>query len=204
MSLYSKGEMVDVAKRAELWMWSGCPSELLEILWTINSVSLDEASAPIDDVSAIFNRLSKFSPSEWANSHHEGGPVVERNHIASAYQGAVEIYARRLFNQPWQEMSVTDDIVDATIAHLIAIHPTDTHFKGIVWPAFIAGAEARTLSQRAITRRMFEDLSNFLHTWNVKRVIPTLERIWARTPADSVKQSWVHYLREAGDDLLLL
>ncbi|KAL8424175.1 hypothetical protein RB596_004134 [Gaeumannomyces avenae] len=122
------------------------------------------------------------------------------------------------------------------VAHTVAWHldhltPEDAHFKGALWPAFVAGAEARRDDDRNVVRRVFAEMYGLLHCRSVRRAMQVLAKTWASRPvvppalqipeeaeADLVdfhysspssnacvdEPSWLEELCSSGEELLLV
>ena len=123
-----------------------------------------------------------------------------RTHLAESYKGAISIYAARSF-PALAGHTKFDKILDTAICHLHSIPPHDGHFKGILWPAFVLGAEAKDAKHRAIVLDIFHHLHSLLQTWAVKQATLLLQEIW-ENPASS--GSWLQRVREKGLELFLV
>lgn len=189
--LFGLQELDKILDRAESRSWTGCPSELLKTLCRVNTLcsAAAQGGAPQPDyANQLLSRLETFSSAQWAANFRDPAQVPNRNHLASAYQGAIYIYARRALR--WhlggtedeeERLGRTAHIVVAE--HLDHIASDDVHFKGILWPAFVAGAEARADADRGVIRRILWDMYGLLHVRSVRRAIELLEQMWAaRTP----------------------
>lgn len=148
-------------------------------------------------------RLERFSCSDWA-LHFPGKDLHDqRLHMASAYKGAIAIYASHALSEHRDNTLVMEDIVDLTLHHLKQISPTDSHFKGILWPAFILGAEARLPEQRLWIANALEQLYDMIHMWNIKRGLSVLRRLWARPPPFH-RRSWLEEVYDMDGKLMLI
>ncbi|KAJ0104022.1 hypothetical protein J7T55_009686 [Diaporthe amygdali] len=193
-----------VLQRAQSWSWTGCPAELVEILHDLNTLQSQGSNLPQNDVSSILSRLEKFSCSEWA-LHFPGKDLhQQRLHMASAYKGAIVIFASQALNSICDNPFLVDEIVDLTLHHLKQISPIDSHFKGILWPAFILGAETRLPEQQMWISSTLEQLYGMIHMWNIKRGLSVLCRLWDRPlPADG-RRSWLEEVYDMDERLMLI
>lgn len=82
--------------------------------------------------------------------------------------------------------------------HLTAIDPQDAHFKGLVWPPFVTGAEAQTTDQRTAIKAVFGHLCEVWQCQNVNSAVEVLESLWAREFSAGGRRSWIEYLYEKG------
>ncbi|GAD97381.1 hypothetical protein AOR_1_12134 [Paecilomyces variotii No. 5] len=192
----------DVLRRAETHSWTGCPAELLAILYTINRLSSDSYELSSDDIAILFNRLEQFSPSEWANGSRMIKSKQQRYRLASVYKTAIHMFGSRVLyrsNEPYPE-----NTINTALAHLSSIRPDDTHFKAIVWPAFVVGMEAYTTEQWNTTARIFGDLYDFFRTSHLKHAMVALQNIWTHSLSENPKRTWLKYLDMIGYELLFV
>lgn len=124
--------------------------------------------------------------------------------MASAYKGAIVIYASHALSATCDNRLLVGDIVDLTLHHLQQISPSDSHFKGILWPAFILGAEARLPEQRLWVANALEQLFGMIHMWNIKRGLSVLHRIWARPLPAYDRRSWLEDVYDMDEKLMLI
>lgn len=123
--------------------------------------------------------------------------------MATAYKGAIVIYASRALGPHCDNPLFVEDIVDFTLQHLKQISPSDSHFKGILWPAFILGAEARAPEQRLWIANALEQLYSMIHMWNIKRGLSVLHRLWARPLPTHDQKSWLEEVYDMDEKLML-
>lgn len=145
--------------------------------------------------------------------------------MASAYKGAIAIYASRalsthcdarsgdgsrcVLRDCWVHGKIKHDkllenIVDLSLRHLQQISPRDSHFKGILWPCFIIGAEARLPEQRSWIANALEQLYGMIHMWNIKRGLSVLHRLWARPFPAYENKSWLEEVYDMDEKLVLI
>ncbi|KAK6819623.1 hypothetical protein PG987_016106 [Apiospora arundinis] len=192
--VFNESELPAVLQRAEGSSWTGCPAELLQVLCDVNRGVESES----------LGLISKFSCSQWAAKHHETASVTMRTHLAEAYRGAISVYALRVLSREVVREDVTA-VVGRGILHLRQIPSDDTHFKGILWPAFVLGAEATDLVHRAVILEIFQNLSRLLQTWAVNQATIILQEIWANADQPSIiPQSWLQHVRDKGLELFLV
>lgn len=95
-----------------------------------------------------------------------------RYHLSCSYKAAIEIYASHVICEPAAQQYLSrpyiSGLIDFSIMHLTAIDPQDAHFKGLVWPAFVTGAEAQTTAQRTVIKAVFGHLCEF---WQCQMLI---------------------------------
>lgn len=190
LNLFTEPELDAILQRAEGTSWTGCPAELLRVMYAIDK----------GDSAGIAKRLVAFSCPRWADRHPDISSKAMRTHLAESYKGAVSIYAARSF-PALAGRAETAVILDTAIFHLQSVPPHDSHFKGILWPAFVLGAEATNPKHRAIVLEIFYHLHSLLQTWSVKQATLLLQEIW-ETPSSSV--SWLQTVRDKGMELLLV
>jgi hypothetical protein len=197
-------ELATVLKRAQSWSWVGCPAELISVLHALNRLQSQVEDPSQKDVELVLTRLESFSCSDWAL--HFPGKVLheQRFHMASAYKGAIAIYASHALRAHCENPPLAADMVDLALHHLKQILPSDSHFKSILWPAFILGAESRDPEQRLWIANALEQLYGMVHMWNIKRGLSVLDRLWARPLATYNGTSWLEEIYDMDEKLLLI
>ncbi|KAJ5290253.1 uncharacterized protein N7443_010506 [Penicillium atrosanguineum] len=206
--LFTTIPMLEVLKRSETQTWVGCPADLLFVLLLVNSAS----SRPAEDKQELLcNTLSLirgFSPMNWALTTTHSCHVKSRYHLASLYQAAVEIYARQIFSMSTGQYCLTQEgpanSIDSLMLNFQAIDRQDTHFKSLIWPAFVIGAEMQTENQRAMIAEVFAHLWKLWCCPNVASAFEVLEKIWARRSAEGTPRPWIEYVYEWGEDWIFL
>ncbi|KAK8128133.1 hypothetical protein PG984_009241 [Apiospora sp. TS-2023a] len=193
--VFDESDLPAVLQRAEGSSWTGCPAELLQVLCDVNRGIETESLTLID----------QFNCSQWAAKHHETASVIMRTHLAEAYRGAISVYALRVLGRDVVRDNVSF-VVGRGISHLRQIPAEDTHFKGILWPAFVLGAESTDLVHRAVILEIFQNLSRLLQTWAVNQATIILQEIWANADEQpSINpQSWLQHVRDKGLELFLV
>ncbi|KAH8777699.1 fungal-specific transcription factor domain-containing protein [Diaporthe sp. PMI_573] len=157
-----------------------------------------------NDVESILTRLENFSCSDWA-LHFPGKDLhKQRLHMASAYKGAIAIYASHALRAHCENPPLVGDMVDLALHHLKQISPSDSHFKGILWPAFILGAEARLPEQRLWVANALEQLYGMIHMWNIKRGLSVLQQLWTRPLPTYDRTSWLEEVYDMDEKLMLI
>ncbi|KAG6354132.1 hypothetical protein INS49_005103 [Diaporthe citri] len=193
-----------VLERAQSWSWTGCPAELVGILHALNGLQSQSQELRQEEAELTLNRLEKFSCSDWALLFPGRDLHEQRLHTASAYKGAIAIYAAQVLSATCYNRPLVGDIVDLTLHHLQQLSPSDSHFKGILWPAFILGAEARLPEQRLWVANALEQLYGMIHMWNIKRGLSVLHRIWARPLPANDRRSWLDDVYDMDEKLMLI
>lgn len=114
------------------------------------------------------------------------------------------IYASQVLSAHVDDPLLVGDIVDRTLHHLKQITPSDSHFKGILWPTFILGAEARLPEQRLWVADALEQLYGMIHMWNIKRGLSVLHRLWARPLETYDRRPWLEEVYDMDEKLMLI
>lgn len=197
-------ELSAVLLRAQSWSWVGCPAELIGVLHALNGLQSRVQEPSQKDVELILTVLENFSCSDWA-LHFPGKDLHDqRFQMASAYKGAIAIYASHALRAHCENPPLVGDMVDLALHHLKQISPSDSHFKGILWPAFVLGAEARLPEQRLWVANALEQLYSMIHMWNIKRGLSVLQRLWARPLPTYDRTSWLEEVYDMDEKLMLI
>lgn len=187
-------------------LWAGCPAELLYIISILNNISRSQ-SVPTEFQTEIIATLSGFSPMKWAIRSDKPELMKARYHLASVYKQSVAIYMSQVLSQLPHDQHIPIDTpaaLDSTILHIESISPEDTHFKGLVWPAFVVGAEAKDLSQRMVIVRVFEHLWDIWRCQNVRNALDVLRKLWARNDESTAPDSWIGEIYRSGMDWIFV
>jgi Fungal specific transcription factor domain len=204
---YSPGMGTAVLKRLERTLWVGCPAYLLDAIFFVHAqrysppgqtaeYSLSflspsgEAIRP-DSPLAILRHIDAFDPCAWAEdmqSYLALSDLSQRIALARAYKAAVYLYARRVVSKltptfpattgaagPLQDRRVVENEL---LWNLSFISPDDEHFKCLIWPTFIAGAESTSTEQRSTTLRLLGSLWNGFYSFNLQSAASVLKVMW--------------------------
>lgn len=140
---------------------------------------------------ALLQGIRSFDPVSWAQEmqqYHYLADVSHRITLASSYQAAVYLYTSRVlsksregFSPPWTDVGVPADhstVANKLIAELCSIPSSDSHFKCLIWPTFIAGAECRRSSQRALILERLGAIYQAVTSVNVRNAAWVLRLMW--------------------------
>ena len=195
-------------EQSETQTWVGCPAELLYTIWLINSFHSAQADDHNRLLTAIRSTLLTFSPQKWAHKLNQPDLLQPRFHLASAYRSAIAIYAECVVeNVTGAVPSVGEfpnSLVDEAIEHLSCVPPHDTHLKGLMWPAFIAGTGAHDAEQKTRVRGIFAKLWDFWRCENVRNAMIVLEGIWAKPSVKGGLSSCLEDFRDQQETWLFI
>jgi hypothetical protein len=191
---------------SESELWSGCPAELLYIISILNDISRSK-SIPSGFTTEIMPAFNAFSPMKWAIRSDNPSLMKARYHLSSIYKHSAAIYMSQVLCQLPQGQHIEFDTpasLDPIILHIESISPEDTHFRALVWPAFVIGAEAKNLSQRLVIVRVFERLWDIWRCQNVKNALDVLRDLWARNDESTTPVSWIGEIYRSGMDWIFV
>ncbi|KAI1414850.1 hypothetical protein F5Y13DRAFT_197382, partial [Hypoxylon sp. FL1857] len=189
----------------ELHSWAGCPSDFLSTLHGLITFAHCSGHPPPEEINERFDRLQRFDTMSWAARSPQPASAQVRYSLGQAWKGAIEIYGRRVLAEQYPDVqAVSGDLIEATLFHLRQIDHRDTHFKGIVWPVFVVGAEAQTAEQREAILAIFGHLIDLFHISLLDIAIAQLKRIWVHPTPYPPGSSWIHEIWERNEGLLLL
>jgi hypothetical protein len=169
----------------------------------VNTVAGGAQQIPPELIGNILTHLRNFSPMKWALAGAETHYIKPRYQLACIWQAAVEIYALQVLPASSNEGRISNSL-DLSFHHLESLLPADVHLKGIIWPAFVIGAEAQTPSQRALITDVFGRLWTLWRCQNVANALKVLEKIWARRAVEGSFGRWIEYVYEWGDDWMFI
>ncbi|OAL02602.1 hypothetical protein IQ06DRAFT_367123 [Phaeosphaeriaceae sp. SRC1lsM3a] len=138
-------------------------------------------------------------------------PIGSENHrivdkIRLCFASACDIYLRRATcdnaNAPLSTMPHYDEIQTSAIQHLIEhvsqISPGTPGAHALVWPCFVAGAEATDPGQRTFLVNYMDSIYGRTKFRNIPAAIQSLERLWA-----SKGRRWTQCLPEISQVLVM-
>ncbi|KAK2011734.1 hypothetical protein LZ32DRAFT_324451 [Colletotrichum eremochloae] len=202
--------LMQALRQSETQTWVGCPAELLYLISVVNSLRSDSSiviGRPVV-IRELCDSLQAFSPTAWAMDFSDSNYHESRSHLAYAYKTAVEVYASHIIGVPpennYLSRQYLDEAVTSAIFHMLSIPAQDFHVKSLVWPAFILGAEAQTAELRNMVRTLYRNVWVSSCCYNVRNANDVLERLWARSAADSTSDSWLQYVWDLEDSWLFL
>lgn len=206
--IFSMSPILDILKRSESQTWTGCPAILLYVLSLVNAAASSSHEMAPDSINIIFSHLRDFCPMKWAVASAELHHMKSRYQLASIWQAAVEIYALQVLPIPSETNSSNDGrtskSLDSVLHNLTSMDPTDVHLKGILWPTFVIGAEAQTISQRGLITEVFGHLWTLWRCHNVTNALRVLEKIWACRATEGPSRRWIEYVYEWGEDWMFI
>lgn len=204
--LFSSISPHEMMKSSDSEIWAGCPAEILYIISVLNNISHSK-SLPIELTKHITFALNEFSPIKWAVQSHSPSLMKPRYHLASIYKQSAAIYLHQIIAQLPEDVKIdvnSPASLDSTVLHIQSINPEDPHFKGLVWPAFVIGAEAKETSQRMIVARVFEHLWDIWRCQNVRNALVVLQKLWAQKDENIASASWIDEIYRSGIDWIFV
>ncbi|KAE8377603.1 fungal-specific transcription factor domain-containing protein [Aspergillus bertholletiae] len=197
--LFTSTPILDILKRSESLTWTGCPADLLYVLSSVNSACSGSIAPDCNVIAHLFSQVESFSAQKWAFATSDVSHLTVRYHVACIYKAAALIYMTQVFyHTSHQHYPVEPHMLsslDSIIAHIYSVGPGHSHFKGLLWPVFIIGAEAQSEQQRSAIMDVLDHLWSFWRAQNVRYALEVLKKIWNRpvTP-EGVSQPWIEYL----------
>ncbi|KAL4897242.1 putative C6 finger domain protein Acr-2 [Aspergillus ambiguus] len=160
-----------------------------------SSIFLPEGSNPLESPLDLLQHIQAFDPISWAEemqSFYYLPDVSMRVALATVYRAAVYLYASRVLSRPRSGtarsvgLGLPADhtrVTDLLIREISLIPLADPHFKCLIWPTFIAGAECRDPAQRPFLLRTLSDLYYDVTSVNVRNAAWVLSLMWQKRDA---------------------
>ncbi|THC88940.1 hypothetical protein EYZ11_011615 [Aspergillus tanneri] len=160
-----------------------------------HSTFLPEGSNPFQFPCAILHHIKAFDPLAWAEDMQSCLYLPDlsmRVTLASVFRAAVYLYAGRVLSQPRTGVAQShnsglpsdhSDVTNSLIREIAFIPITDPHFKCLIWPTFIAGAECRDPCQRPILLQTLSNLYYDITSINVRNAAWVLSLMWRKRDA---------------------
>ncbi|KXG48824.1 Protein of unknown function DUF3468 [Penicillium griseofulvum] len=146
----------------------------------------------LDAFASLLQGIRNFDPIAWSEEMQKVFFLPNLNYrlaLATSYQDAVYLYTSRVlsrrrpgFSPPWTDLGLPLDhrlIATNLITQICLIPPSDPHFKCLIWPTFIAGAECRP-SQRTLILQKLGSLYEALTSVNVRNAAWVLRLMWQK------------------------
>lgn len=146
----------------------------------------------LESFAALLQGIRNFDPLAWAHELQTFfflQDLSPRIALATAYKAAVYLYTSRVlsrtrmgFSPPWTDVGVPADhslVTDELIVQICSVPHSDPHFKCLIWPTFIAGAECRR-SQRGLVLEKLEALYQAVTSINVRNAAWVLRLMWQK------------------------
>ncbi|GIJ87876.1 hypothetical protein Asppvi_006789 [Aspergillus pseudoviridinutans] len=161
---------------------------------SFSSVFLPDDSKPLQSPEALLGHIQAFDPVAWAESMQSCLYLEDlsmRIALATIYKAAVYLYASRVLSRPRSERNSTitasfslppdHGAVTNLLIHQIALIPVaDPHFKCLIWPTFIAGAECRDPAHRPFLLEKLRALYYDITSVNVRNAAWVLSLMWRK------------------------
>jgi len=146
----------------------------------------------LESFAALLQGIRNFDPAAWAQEMQTFYSIPDlscRTALAASYKAAVYLYTSRVlsraregFSPPWTDIGVPVDhplVYSELITQICSIPYSDHHFKCLIWPTFIAGAECPR-SQRALILEKLGALYNAVTSVNVRNAAWVLRLMWEK------------------------
>lgn len=200
----------------------GCPAYLLGVIFFVHAQWYSESehthstttlSTPsylpgssklITTPSALIHHIQSFNPTTWAQemqTFHSLPDLTARIALAASYKAAVYLYAVRVLSRPRLSPSsnaTTAAITNELIHQLSSIPRTDPHFKCLIWPTFIAGAESWNRAQRATILDLLNAIYHVIMSVNVRNAAWVLSVMWRKQARRRWERGKVKVCRRSG------
>ena len=132
---------------------------------------------------------------KWAIACERPKLMKSRYHLGSAYKAAVAIYITQVMYQLYENNTARTCVAtSAAILHIKSISRDDAHFKSLVWPAFVIGAEVREEPQRREIAEVFEHLWDIWRCQNVRNALNVLKDLWMLNDQRGYSGPWINDL----------
>lgn len=174
------------------WSQDTDPDMASQPTMAFTSIYLPDTSTPLQCSAALLQHIKAFDPISWAIEMQSClylPDLSARITLANIYKSAVYLYASRVLSRPRSQTSdihpprcqLPDDhkqVADTLVYQLSLIPPSDQHFKCLVWPTFIAGAESRFPFQRPLILQVLSTLFYTIISVNVRNAAWVLSLMW--------------------------
>jgi hypothetical protein len=142
---------------------------------------------------ALLQGIRDFDPVAWAHhmqTSHFLSDLSTRVALAKSYQNAVYLYTSRVLSRPregytppWADVGLPADhsaVASDLLNQICSVPYSDPHFKCLIWPTFIAGAECRRTSHRPLVLEKLGALYQAVTSVNVQNAAWVLRLMWQK------------------------
>ncbi|CAG8010577.1 unnamed protein product [Penicillium salamii] len=146
----------------------------------------------LEAFASLLQGIRNFDPISWSQNMQDVFFIPDLSYrlaLATSYQDAVYLYTSRVlsrsregFSPPWIDVGMPTDhrlITTNLITQICLVPASDPHFKCLIWPTFIAGAECLP-SQRALILEKLGSLYEALTSANVRNAAWVLRLMWQK------------------------
>ncbi|KAI9928919.1 hypothetical protein ASPWEDRAFT_372411 [Aspergillus wentii DTO 134E9] len=176
------------------WCWGDSDADSdSQPRMVFSSSFLPKNSHPLHSPDALLQHIQAFDPVSWAESMQTYLFLPDtsvRVALATVYKASVYLYASRALSRPRTSFVLTSarfglpadhaSVADILIRQIALIPVADPHFKCLIWPTFIAGAECRNASQRAFILDRLSTLYYAVASVNVRNAAWVLSLMWRK------------------------
>ncbi|OJK05037.1 hypothetical protein ASPACDRAFT_110164 [Aspergillus aculeatus ATCC 16872] len=169
------------------------PPHLPQMVFT--SPHLSAHANPLQSPAALLAHIQAFDPAAWAESMQSFLHLPDlsmRTALATVYQAAVYLYASRALSRPRLAANPSSPprhfglpadhgaVTDLLIRQIALIPVADPHFKCLIWPTFIAGAECADPALRPFLLDKLRALYYDITSVNVRNAAWVLSLMWRK------------------------
>ncbi|OGM39506.1 C6 finger domain protein Acr-2 [Aspergillus bombycis] len=195
---YSSDMGPETLKRLEETAWIGCPGYLLEVIFFVHEGCSNPLLQP---PTALLQHIQAFDPVAWAEEMQGFVRLPDlsvRTALATIWRSAVYLYTSRVLSRPRAHGRAKSTIpglppdhkaiTNLLIQQIPLIPVADDHFKCLIWPTFIAGAECADPSLRPIPLQTLSAIYYDVTSVNVRNAAWVLSLMWQKRDSRRAQQ----------------
>ncbi|KAE8148129.1 hypothetical protein BDV25DRAFT_158966 [Aspergillus avenaceus] len=158
-----------------------------------SSEFLPKGSNPLQSPAALLRHIQAFDPVAWSEEMQSFLYLPDlsvRIALATIWRAAVYLYAGRVLSRPRSRSRAATNtfglpsdhkaVTNLLIQHLPLIPVADAHFKCLIWPTFIAGAECTDSSHRPVLLQTLGAIYYDVTSVNVRNAAWVLSLMWRK------------------------
>ncbi|KAH2230499.1 hypothetical protein KXV37_003016 [Aspergillus fumigatus] len=197
----------------------GCPDQILGAL-RVFSTSRDifmrsDRSDTVDlypcmqEVRMMLDSTQSFDCHTWASSllqpHSSAESLGMLEKVAQSYKLGALIYGKRVFDALTGDTSPHHDLACDLIHAIDALRSSDSLFKCILWPLFVAGLESQQEAHRHFVATCLEKFWFETKCLNAVNAGMILRRFWKRDDSGNTSSTqWIFNIGQVEGDWLLI
>ncbi|KAB8230525.1 hypothetical protein ETB97_012485 [Aspergillus alliaceus] len=166
-----------------------------------SSTFLPKGSNPFESPAALLQHIQAFDPVAWAEDMQGFLYLPDlsvRTALATIWRAAVYLYTGRVLSRPRYHGRATSDsyglppdhkaVTNLLIQKIPLIPVADAHFKCLIWPTFIAGAECTDPSHRPFLLQTLSAIYYDVTSVNVRNAAWVLSLMWQKRDSRRAQQ----------------
>ncbi|KAL5606539.1 uncharacterized protein BROUX77_003732 [Berkeleyomyces rouxiae] len=198
-------ELLPVLSRTQSNSYLCCPVFMLEIIpaasQLANHMHTRDQADTISEALRLIEKAQNYDLRQWVSSIPSiaiFNDATSRERVAASHRAAICLYVIRAVPMVRDAVPVrVEDFVAEIFRNMADVGKDDVHFKGAVWPLFMAGAESHDAERRQWIINRLIDIWTTVPWGYILTAIDALRKTWKFQDEGLVSQTgdepnWLH------------